>query len=67
MRIIIEGWGRKVIDLELLTPLRRPAAADPVPGTDPRSTLAAQVEQASEPAPGFGFAGSTGTVMARES
>jgi hypothetical protein len=64
MRIIIDGFGRRLIDLELLKPLHRPAAA-PVtaPDCDPHGTLASQVEQASEPAPGFGFRGSASTVM----
>ena len=33
---------------------------------DAHGTTAAQVEQADEPAPGFGFAGHVKTIVARE-
>lgn len=67
MRITIDGFGRRLLDLELFRPLRKPgpptAPGGDVPGCDPRSTVAAQVEQAGEPSPGFGFRGSTSTVI----
>ena len=61
MRIIIDGFGWRLVDLELVKPLRKPAPEQP--GCDPCSTVAAQVEQASEPSPGSGFRGSTSTVV----
>jgi hypothetical protein len=69
VRIIVEGFGRRVIDMELWgAPLRRPSApaVPDVPGHDPHSTLASQVEQASEPPPGFGLGFGLGTVVARK-
>jgi len=68
-RLIIQAGGWSLIDLDILSPLRSPAAVrsvPDVPGTDPRSTTGAQVEQAGEPAPGFGFRGSIATVVARD-
>lgn len=69
MRIIIDGFGRRLADIELFQPLRKPGAVPPppaAPGYDPHGTTGGQVEQAAEPAPGFGFAGSTKTVVVRE-
>lgn len=58
MRIIIEGWGRRLVDLKLL-PARREAAPQAALvlhpfDRDPHSTLSSQVEQAHEPPAGFG-------------
>jgi len=65
MRITIRGFGRRLLDLQLMAPLRRPGpvSAPAAPDCDPHGTLAAQVEQGSEPAPGFGFRGSTTTIV----
>lgn len=57
MRIIIEGWGRTLLKLDLLParkPLKTTVVLTPL-GHDPHSTLASQVEQAAEPPAGFGF------------
>lgn len=62
MRLIIEAFGMRMLDLELLAPLRpssTPAApaAPPPPAYDTHSTTASHVEQADDGvhAP-FGFA-----------
>lgn len=62
MRIVIEAFGKRVVDLELMAPLRSsPAPAAPPPPSPPpydtHSTTASQVEQADDGvhAP-FGFA-----------
>lgn len=65
-RLIIQAGGWSLVDIDVLsrlqaTPVR---TAPDVPGHDPHSTTFAQVEQASEPAPGFGFAGSVAPVVA---
>ena len=66
MRIIVQHGDRNLIDLGIWT--RRKTAvvlAEPDrPGPDPGSTVAAQIEQADEPAPGFGFRGAVKTVVA---
>ena len=75
MRLIIEGFGRRLADLELWAPLLsrpgpsqaapdRPVPSADVPDRDPHGTTAGQVEQASEPPVAFGFG--VGTVVARE-
>jgi hypothetical protein len=64
-RLIVQAAGWSLIDLDLVSRLRPAVRAVPdIPGHDPHGTLAAQVEQASEPAPGFGFAGSVAPVVA---
>ena len=70
MRILIEAAGRRIIDLKVMVMIpARGSPAGPARGTalagDPHGTVAAQVEQAGEPSPGFGFAGSVATVIAR--
>jgi hypothetical protein len=62
VRLVIEAFGKRVVDLELMAPLRSPPAPDPPvppppPAHDTRSTTASQVEQADDGvhAP-FGFA-----------
>lgn len=66
-RLIIQAGGWSLIDLDLLTRLSVTAVrpVQDIPGHDPHGTLAAQVEQADEPAPGFGFAGSSSHIVAR--
>jgi hypothetical protein len=79
VRLVIEGFGRRMVDLEVWSPLSKPVPVPvPVPAAAPErdtaaaperdtaSTLSSQVEQASEPAPGFGFHGSASTLMCRE-
>lgn len=67
-RLIVQAAGWSLVDIDVLSPLRKPTPITPplteVPDRDPHSTLSAQVEQGAEPAPGFGFRGSTGTVVA---
>lgn len=60
MRVIIEGWGRTLLKLDLL-PARKVRAQvtetsvlQPL-DRDPHGTLSSQVEQAAEPPAGFGF------------
>lgn len=67
-RLIVQAAGWSLIDIDLMTRLNAtPVRTIPdVPGHDPHGTLASQVEQASEPSPGFGFAGSVAPVVARE-
>jgi hypothetical protein len=67
-RLIIQAGGWSLVDIDILSRLHvTPVRTVPdVPGHDPHSTLAAQVEQADEPAPGFGFAGSVRPVVARD-
>ncbi len=62
MRLVIEAFGRRVVDLELMAPLRTSSPASPSPAPSPpacdtHSTTASQVEQADDGvhAP-FGFA-----------
>jgi hypothetical protein len=66
-RLIIQAGGWSLVDIDILSPLRAtPVRTIPdVPGHDPHSSTSAQVEQASEPAAGFGFAGSVAHVVAR--
>lgn len=67
----MEGFGRRLLDLELMVPLRpaavvlvpEPAAAEEIPGHDPRSTTASHIEGAYEPPVGFGL---TAHVEARD-
>lgn len=70
-RVLVHAFGWSLVDLEL--PARLPAPPEPassgrpenpLPDRDPAGTLSSQVEQAAEPAAGFGFAGSVRTVMA---
>jgi hypothetical protein len=67
VRIIITARGWRLIDLDIM--VRVPPKTATVPAShampDPAGTVAAQVEQGAEPAPGFGFAGHVGTVVAR--
>jgi hypothetical protein len=62
VRLVIEAFGKRVVDLELMAPLRpSPASAAPAsqspPAYDTHSTTAGQVEQADDGvAPPFGFA-----------
>jgi hypothetical protein len=67
-RLIVQAAGWSLIDLDLMSRLRAtPARTIPgTPGHDPHGTLASQVEQAAEPSPGFGFAGSVTHVVARK-
>lgn len=67
-RLIVQAAGWSLIDIDVLSRLRAtPARTIPdTPGHDPHGTLASQVEQADEPAPGFGFAGSVRPVVARK-
>jgi hypothetical protein len=61
VRLILEAFGRRVVDLELMAPLRPsppPASSSPLPPVyDTHSTTASHVEQADDGvhAP-FGFA-----------
>lgn len=59
MRLVIEAFGRRVIDLELLAPVHgsspHPAAGAAVPAYDPRSTTGAHIEQGDDGVRGFGF------------
>lgn len=53
MRVVIEGWGRKLMDLELLVPLHTsspaaPASPPPPPAYDTHSTTAAHITQADD-------------------
>jgi hypothetical protein len=67
-RLIVQAAGWSLIDIDLVTRLDATPVRTvlDVPGHDPHGTLAAQVEQASEPSPGFGFAGSVAPVVARK-
>ena len=67
-RLIVQAAGWSLIDIDVLSRLRAaPVRTVPdIPGHDPHGTLASQVEQASEPSPGFGFAGSVAPVVARK-
>jgi hypothetical protein len=57
VRLVIEAFGRRVVDLELMAPLRPPPASTQPPAFDTHSTTASHVEQADDGvhAP-FGFA-----------
>jgi hypothetical protein len=67
VKIVIEAAGRRVFGLQLWEPLHHSPSpgTGPPPAPDPHSTVAAHIEQADEPAPGFGFRGSAKTVIAR--
>lgn len=64
-RVIIQAFGWSLVDLDVLTRMHKITIARPS-GPDPRGTTAAQVEQADEPAPGFGFCCGVRTVVARD-
>lgn len=56
VRLIIEAFGRRVVDLELMAPLPSSPSPQP-PAHDGHSTTASQVEQANDGVNGpFGFA-----------
>ena len=60
VRLVVEAFGRRVVDLELMAPLRPPATAlapAALPAYDTHSTTASHVEQADDGVHGpFGFA-----------
>ncbi len=71
-RLIVQIGPWSVIDLDVMTRLPPPkppkaaAAVSEIPGYDPHGTTAAQVEQADEPAPGFGLGFGMSTVVAKQ-